>query len=173
MLVTVDDLVDKYGFTISDKARQQFQTILDTAEEECLAYAGLEIGEINEYLDGDGGCVYCISHKPVQRIVSVTVDGRSVSYRFEKRSQKIVLECSVSMKTEIVVTMMLGWETGSEPSTLKTAIALTAQHLAKLQNAKMMGILTRTTEGGSEQIEQSIPPLAVKGLLDRFKSVVM
>ena len=173
MLVTVEDLKSTYGFSITDKIRGEYEAMLATAEEECLSYAGLEIGELNEYFEGDGGRILCLSHKPVLRIDSVTVDGIPVSYRFETRAHKLVLSSVAREGAEIIVTMHLGWEEGHAPSSLKTAIALTVQHLSKLQSAKLMGILSRSTEGGSEQIEQSIPPLAVKGLLDRFKSVAM
>ncbi len=173
MLVTVEELKTAYGFSFTDKANAEYEAILATAEEECLSYAGLEIGDIDEYIDGNGGRVYCLTHKPVLSISSVTIDGNPVSYRYEKRAGKLVLKEDAGEGAEIIVSMKLGWDEGKEPSSLRTAIALTAQHLSKLQSSKQMGVLSRTTEGGTEQIEQSIPPLAVKGLLDRFKMVAM
>lgn len=173
MLVTVEDLKTTYGFSFSDKAKAEYEALLSSAEEECLSYAGLEIGDIDEYIDGNGGKIYCLTHKPVLEIASVTIDGESADYRYEKRANKIVLSKKASDGAEIIVSMKLGWSEGNEPSALKTAIALTTQHLSKLQSSKQMGVLSRTTEGGTEQIEQSIPPLAVKGLLDKFKLVVM
>lgn len=58
----------------------------------------------------------------------------------------------------------------SEETFKRAADALTVQHLAKLQNSKQMGVLSRSTEGGTEQLEQNIPTLAVKGLLDRYRA---
>lgn len=173
MLVTVDDLKSTYGFSVTDKIRGEYEAMLETAEEECLSYAGLEVGELNEYFEGDGGRILCLTHKPIISIDSVTVDGIPSSYRFESRASKLVLSSAAREGSEIIVTMQLGWKDGKAPSTIRTAIALTVQHLSKLQGAKLMGVLSRSTDGGTEQIEQSIPPLAVKGLLDRFKSVAM
>jgi len=173
MLVTVDDLRSKYGFTFSEKADAEYEALLATAEEECLSYAGLEIGNIDEYIEGNGGKIYCLSHKPIVEITSVSIDEKPISFRYEARASKIVLSSSAPVGSEIVISMKLGWAEGNEPASLKTAIALTAQHLSKLQSSKQMGVLSRTTEGGTEQIEQSIPPLAVKGLLDRFKLAVL
>ncbi len=173
MLVTVEDLKSTYGFSVSEKSKSEYEAYLLTAEEECLAYAGLEIGEFDEYLEGNGGRFYCLTHKPVLSIDSVTVDGTSVSYRYEKRASRLILGEQAKEGAEIIVSVTLGWEDGKAPSSLKSAIALTVQHLSKLQSAKLMGITSRTTDGGTETIEQSIPPLAVKGLLDRFKSVAM
>lgn len=173
MLVTVEELKTIYGFSFTDKATAEYASLLATAEEECLSYAGLELGDIDEYIDGNGGRSYILTHKPVLEVSSVTINGTPVLFRYEKRARKLVLSSNASEGAEIIVSMRLGWETGSEPSALKTAIALTVQHLSKLQSSKQMGVLSRTTEGGTEQIEQSIPPLAVKGLLDKFKLVAM
>lgn len=46
-------------------------------------------------------------------------------------------------------------------------------HLAKLQASGLMGVTQRTTDGGTETIEQNALPTVVRGLLQRYKTGVL
>lgn len=168
MILTADDLRNTYSFTFSDASVAMYESLLATAEAECLSYADIEEGSVSEYFDR-GGKRLTLTHTPIKSITAVTVNGEAVTYRYEERRKQIVLDESTDY--EVKVDYECGWETA--PDIIKAAIALTVQHLAKLQNSKQMGILSRSTEGGSEQIEQNIPPLAVKGLLDKYRGVIL
>ena len=166
MLVTLDDLRTKYGFSFPSTQDDAYQAILDTAEERVLAYAEIEQGEIEEHFPaGDAG--YVLTHTPVLEVSSVKVDGAEVSFRYEKRANYIAL--SSSSGSEVVVSYTCGWKEGNVPQTILTAIAFTAQHLMKLSSSKLLGINSRNTDGGTETIEQSTPPLAVQKMLDGFR----
>ena len=94
------------------------------------------------------------------------MDGAEASYRYEKRANYVVPAFSGS---EVVVAYTCGWKEGEAPQTILMAIAFTAQHLMKLSSGKLLGINTRNTEGGTETIEQSTPPLAVQKMLEPFR----
>lgn len=166
MLVTLDDLRTKYGFSFPESQDDAYQAILDTAEESVLAYAEIEQGDIEEYFPG-GDAGYVLTHTPVLEVSSVKVDGAEVSFRYEKRANYIAL--SSSSGSEVVVSYSCGWKEGNVPQTILTAIAFTAQHLMKLSSGKLLGINSRNTDGGTETIEQSTPPLAVQKMLESYR----
>ena len=166
MLVTLDDLRTKYGFSFPSTQDDAYQAILDTAEERVLAYAEIEQGEIEEHFPaGDAG--YVLTHTPVLEVSSVKIDGAEVSFRFERRAGYVVPASSSG--SDVVITYRCGWNEGEVPQTILSAIAFTAQHLMKLSSGKLLGINSRSTEGGTETIEQSIPPLAAQKMLDGFR----
>ena len=166
MLLTLNDLRTKYGFSFPESQDDAYQAILDTAEERVLAYAEIDQGEVEEHFPaGDTG--YVLTHTPVMEVVSVKIDGADVSFRFEKRANYVAL--SSSSGSEVVIRYSCGWKEGEAPRTILTAIAFTAQHLMKLSSAKLLGITSRNTEGGTEAIEQSVPPLAVQKMLDSYR----
>lgn len=166
MLLTLDDLRTKYGFSFPASQDDAYQAILDTAEEEVLAYAEIEQGDVEEHFPG-GDAGYVLTHTPVLEVSSVKIDGADVSFRFEKRAAYVVPESSSG--SDVVIAYSCGWKEGQVPETILTAIAFTAQHLMKLSSGKLLGINSRNTEGGTETIEQSTPPLAVQKMLERFR----
>ncbi len=161
--LTLEDLRNNYSFAFPTSQDSAYQALLDTAEEACLSYASIDAGEVTEYFSSRDICV--LTHSPVLSIESVTSGGEEVSYRYDKRAESVVLTGSAS--SEIAVTYICGFE--EVPAMLKSAIAFTVQHLAKLNAAKLLGINSRTTEGGTETIEQSVPPLAVQRLLENYR----
>lgn len=165
MLLTLDDLRKKYGFSFPESQDNAYQAILSTAEERVLSYAEIEQGEVEEHFKG-GDSGYVLTHTPVLEVTSVKVDGVEVPYRFEKRANYVALSSSGS---EVVVSYTAGWAEDNVPETIKTAIAFTCQHLMKLSSGKLLGINSRNTEGGTETIEQSVPPLAVQKMLESFR----
>ena len=166
MLLTLDDLRTEYGFSFPESQNDVYQALLATAEEEVLAYAEIEQGDMEEHFPaGDAG--YVLTHTPVLEIKSVKVDGSDTNYRYEKRANYVAL--SSSSGSEVVVSYSCGWKEGEVPETIRMAIAFTVQHLSKLQGGKLLGINSRNTEGGTETIEQSTPPLAVQKMLERFR----
>ena len=165
MLLTLDDLKKKYGFSFPASQDDAYQAMLATAEEEVLRYAEIEQGEVEEHFSG-GDAGYVLTHTPVLEIKGVKVDGAEASYRYEKRANYVVPAFSGS---EVVVAYTCGWKEGEAPQTILMAIAFTAQHLMKLSSGKLLGINSRNTEGGTETIEQSTPPLAVQKMLEPFR----
>lgn len=165
MLLTLDDLRTTYGFSFPQSQDSSYQAMLMTAEEEVLRYAEIEQGEVEEHFKG-GDAGYVLTHTPVLEVTGVKVDGEDVTYRYERRANYVALQSSGS---EVVITYTCGWKEGEEPETIRTAIAFTLQHLLKLSAGKLLGINSRSTEGGTEAIEQSTPPLAVQKMLEPFR----
>ena len=166
MLLTLDDLRTVYGFSFPKSQDEAYQALLSTAEEEVLRYAEIEQGDVEEYFPG-GDSGYVLTHTPVLEVKSVKVNGAEVSYRYEKRANYI--KVSSSSGSEVVVAYSCGWGEGNVPETIRTAIAFTVQHLMKLSSGKLLGINSRSTEGGTETIEQSTPPLAVQKMLEPYR----
>ena len=166
MLLTLDDLRTVYGFSFPKSQDETYQALLSTAEEEVLRYAEIEQGDVEEYFPG-GDSGYVLTHTPVLEVKSVKVNGAEAAYRYEKRANYI--KVSSSSGSEVVVAYSCGWAEGKVPETIKTAIAFTAQHLMKLSSGKLLGISSRSTEGGTETIEQSTPPLAVQKMLEPYR----
>ena len=168
MLVTVDDLRSKYEFSFPETKNEIFAALLQTAEEEVLSYADINQGESVEYFEG-GSSSYVLTYCPVCSVTSVKDDGSDVLFTFVKRADQIILDKAAPSGSRVVIKYQSGWEQGKEPETIKQAIAFTVQHLSKLQAGNLLGITTRSTNGGTETIEQSTPPLAVQKMLERFR----
>ena len=164
MVLTLNDLRADYGFSFPAQQETAMQVLLDTAEEACLSFASIELGDVEEHFP-KGGSIFVLTHSPVLEVESVTCNGSPFVFRYEKRSETVVLSSSVS--GEVIVNYKCGWK--EIPVVLKTAIAFTVQHLQKLNSAKLLGITSRSTDGGTETIEQSVPPLAVQKLLEQFR----
>ncbi len=163
-LVTFDELKTLYGMpTLRDNNRLQYENLLATAEEEVLAYAGISLdGEYEETFSGEKK--YILTKHPVKSIVSV--EGAE-SYSFNDRTNIL----TVPTEGQIKVAYSLGYAT-SVPRILKQAIALTVQHWAKMLNSNMIGVTSRTTDMGSETLEQYELPQPVKNSLDKFRRCV-
>lgn len=163
-LVTFDDLRTLYGMpTLKDANKKQYENLLETAEEEVLAYAGLALdGEAEETLSGSKA--YILASHPVKEIKSV--EGAE-SYTFNVRTNIL----SVPTEGQIKVVYSLGYAT-SVPRIIKQCIAVTVQYWAKFINSNMVGVSSRNTDMGSETLEQYELPLVVKSSLDRFRRSV-
>lgn len=168
MLLTLDDLRKKYEFAFPSTSEAVYESLLATAEELCLSYAEIIQGDVTEYFR-NGSTYLALTYSPILSITSVTASSGTVPYLFNKRAGEIILQDNPA--SEVIVNYKCGWEEGKVPETIKQAIAFTVQHLAKLQSAKLLGINSRATDGGTETIEQSTPPLAVQKMLERFRRV--
>ena len=166
--MTLAQLKVRGALTFPDTLNAYYQALLDSAEEACLAYCGIESGNVTEYFNG-GVRGFALTHGPVSTIASVEVNGIQLavgSYRLEARAAKLVISGGTSPGVDNVKVVYTCSFTESE--LFMQAIALTVQQLAKLESAKQAGITNRTTEGGTEQIEQNVPPLAAKTALNKF-----
>ena len=165
-ILTIEDL-GAYGVTLNNK--DTLQAMLSTAEEVCLAYIGYEERIVEDYYDGGTESVV-LRHRPIANVVSVEVAGTPVSYSFDSWAKCIYFdEIPPTARRSVKVKYVVGWTRETAPSSIKTAIALTVTHLNKLNSSKLVGVTSRATEGGTETLEQSIPTMAAKGLLEGLK----
>ena len=162
-LVTFDELKTLYGMpTLKEANKLQYENLLETAEEEVLAYAGISLdGEYEETLSGEKA--YVLVKHPVKSIVSV--EGAE-SYSFNDRTNIL----SVPTEDEVVVKYTLGYD--SVPRIIKQCIAITVGYWAKMLNSNLIGVSSRNTDMGSETLEQYELPTPVKSSLDRFRRAI-
>ena len=162
-LVTFDELKTLYGMpTLKEANKLQYENLLETAEEEVLAYAGISLdGEYEETLKGEKA--YVLVKHPVKSIVSV--EGAE-SYSFNDRTNIL----SVPTEDEVIVKYTLGYD--SVPRIIKQCIAITVQYWAKMLNSNLIGVSSRNTDMGSETLEQYELPTPVKSSLDRFRRAI-
>ena len=166
--MTLADLQDKGALSFPASRNAYYQSLLDAAEEACLGYCGLEEGSVVEYFNG-GARGFFLTHGPVSEINSVEVGGVALDpgeYRLDSRASKLVITNGTRYGVDNVKVVYLCAYAESE--LFKQAVALTVQQMAKLESSQQAGVTSRTTEGGTEQIEQSIPPLAAKTALNKF-----
>ena len=162
MLVSFDDLKNLYGMpNLRAESKTQFENLLATAEEEVIAYAEISEGEFEETLSG--ATVYILAYRPLLEIESVT--GTS-TYTVNNRLSMI----TVNSTDAITVRYKAGYET--MPRIIKQCIAITVQYWAKYINSNLVGVSSRSVDGGSENIEQYELPMVVKSALDRFRRSV-
>ena len=162
-LVTFDELKTLYGMpTLKEANKLQYENLLETAEEEVLAYAGISLdGEYEETLKGEKA--YILVKHPVKSIVSV--EGAE-SYSFNDRTNIL----SVPTEDEVIVKYTLGYD--SVPRIIKQCIAITVGYWAKMLNSNLIGVSSRNTDMGSETLEQYELPTPVKSSLDRFRRAI-
>lgn len=164
MMLSVDDLRSKYGYQIPQGKEAIYATILATAESRVLAEIGYSEEVRTDYFEGVGRH-FQLTYAPVAEIISTTPE---CEYRYDKRSRALITRYLVH---DLEVTYRTGFD--KVPDEILSCIAYTAMHLAKLQMSGLMGVAQRTTDGGTETIEQTALPLVVKGLLQHYKSGVL
>ncbi len=162
-LVTFDELKSLYGMpTLKDTNKTQYDNLLETAEEEVLAYAGITLsGEYEETLEGE--TKYVLVKKPIIEIVECSAE----LYSFNDRTNVL----SVPTEERVTVKYSLGYDV-TPPRILKQCVAITVQYWAKMLNSNMIGVSSRSTDMGSETLEQYELPTPVKSALDRFRRSV-
>ena len=169
MLVSVEDMRLLHGASISDDQKARWEMLLSVAEEEVLSYASLESGAVEEHFPG-GADSYVLTHCPVLEVVKASCDGQDVAIgRIDARSDTVHLAAVTPEGSDVCIFYTCGWAEGRTPAIILKAIAFTASHLNRLEAGRLLGTTQRTTDGGSEQIEQSTPPLAVQKMLERFR----
>lgn len=166
MLLTFDELRDLYGMSnIRPDQRRQIEFLLETAEEEVLAYSEVSLeGEFEEVLSGQN--LYILTRRPVIRVISCTQSGTAIPYSFNASTNII----KVNSDKEITVRYECGFD--KVPRILKQCIAVTVQYWLKFLNSNIVGVTSRTADGGSESIEQYELPLVVKSSLARFRRTI-
>lgn len=146
-----------------------YQSLLDAAEDACLAECGIDKGSCTEYFDG-GHRAYFLTFGPVSGITSVEVNGTalaSADYRQEGRGSRLVILKETALGVgNLKVVYSCGF---TETELFKHAVAMTVQQIAKLQSSKQVAVINRTTEGGTEQLDQNLIPLAAKTALNKYK----
>lgn len=176
-LITPQDLVTKYGFSMSPPEAERYSPLIEAATAACSLYLQRDLGvaPFIEFFDG-GAQVRVLSHTPVTSIAGVYIDPLRMyqtpvelrNYRIESDTGILVVYDPVPEGRDVLkVEYMAGWT--DVPSDILYCIAMTVQHMRTTQSADMAGVISRTTDGGSESLDQSIPPLAVQAHLSKYR----
>lgn len=150
-----------------------YQSLLDAAEDMCLQECGIESGSATEYFNG-GVRSFALTHGPVSGITSVEVNGttlESTAWRFDQRAAMLVITAGTPVGVDNVKVVYAC--AFAESELFMQAVAMTVQQMAKLQSSKQVGVVSRSTEGGTEQMDQKMLPDAVKTALNKFKRGLM
>ncbi len=176
-LLTPQDLVDTYSFSIAPPEMERYVPLIEAATAACSLYLQRDLGvsPFIEFFDGDSQ-VRVLSHTPVVSVTGVCVDpGRMYQVPLDPRDYRIEHETGILVfydrvpegRDVIKVEYTAGWD--NVPADILYCIAMTVQHMRTTQSADMAGVISRTTDGGSETLDQSIPPLAVQAHLAMYR----
>lgn len=167
-MVTVEELRSIYSFDIPTSQEAKYSELIRIADDACRTYAEIEDGSVTEWFDG-GSDILPLTHTPIREVDAVTISGSETSFIYKARSKSIQLSFEPPvLRNSVEVTYTCGWS--EEPRLFKAAVALTVQHLSKLTASRLAGVISRSTEGGTEQYDQEIIPTAAKAQLNYFRS---
>ena len=172
-VMTLDQLTERGQLCFPEEKADFYQYLLDAAEDMCLQECGIENGNVTEYFNG-GVRGFALTHGPVSGITSVEVNGTlldSSAWRFDTRAAMLVVIAGTPAGVDNVKVVYACAFTESE--LFMQAVVMTVQQMAKLQSAKLVGVVSRSTEGGTEQMDQKMLPDAVKTALNKYKRGLM
>lgn len=172
-VITVQDLRDKYSFKFEESKNAYFEGLIDAATKACLQYLERDIGvaAFTHYADG-GASAFVLEHTPVVGVQSVRVGGGILNeseYRLDPEAGVLYIYRKVPVKLDsIIVKYTAGWAV--VPDDVKYCIALTVQYMAKLLQSNQAGVVSRSMpDGGTENLEQNLPPLAIQKHLSIYR----
>jgi hypothetical protein len=175
-LIIVEDLIEKYGFTITPTQRDKYTQLIATATAACERHLQRDIGaaSFTEYFDG-GSQERVLSHSPVTEMVGIYVDStrayatalEATDYRLDNESGILIIYGAVPLGRDVVKVSYKAGMTVTDD--ILWCIAMTVQHLSTMQQADLAGVTSRTTDGGTVSLDQSIPPLAVQRHLATYR----
>lgn len=181
MVLTCDDLRNVYGLNLPSSKDVQWAELIKVAETACLGWLGLDkfgTAAATEYFDDVTGSTIQLKLFPVKS-AAVYLNGAgglwgdplpSGAYRLDGRTGTIRLYQSSRAGVDAVkVEYTYGWEPDEIPADVKACIAQTVQYLTRLTQTGQIGVTQRAADGGTESIEQNIPPLAVRSVLMRYR----
>lgn len=167
--MTLDQLKVRGQLNFPELLNSYYQSLLDAAEDMCLQECGIETGNVVEYFNG-GVRSFALTYGPVSSVTSVEVNGTvldSTAWRLDSRAAMVVILSGTAAGVDNVkVTYSCAFQ---ESELFMQAVAMTVQQMAKLQSSKQVGVVSRSTEGGTEQLDQKMLPDAVKTALNKFK----
>ena len=180
-VLTCEDLRTIYGLNLPGSKDAQWAELIRVAEAACLGWLGYDqfgTAGATEYFDDVAGSTIQLKLLPVKS-ATVWLNGRNGSwqeplsqdaYRLESKTGTIRLYMSNRAGVDAIkVEYTYGWEPGEVPADVKACIAQTVQYLTRLTQTGQIGVTQRNTDGGTESIEQNIPPLAVRSVLLRYR----
>lgn len=178
-LLTPEKLREDFGFSINPSQETRYKSLIETATEACLRFIGREL-RVESYIQfSDGNSqVIVLDETPVIGITGVYLDSNRQyhealppsQYRLTSSNGILTIYTDLPQGRDFVkITYTAGYT--EVPEDVLYAIAMTVQYLRTIQQADLVGVNSRSVEGGTQSIEQSIPPLAVKNHLQLYQRV--
>ena len=180
-VITIQDLRLKYAMNFPQSKEAYYTSLINMAQETVAQYIGYDSDLIScsvvEYFDSkEVTDRLVLSVAPVSVIESIVIGRENAtllsasSYRINNKNGIVKLyDVDVPEGSDVVkVSYKAGWQNNTVPEDLKLCIALTVQNIARLTQNGMVGVTQRTTDGGSETIENKFIPSAVMWQLDRY-----
>lgn len=181
-IITPAELRDKYafGFTQSQEDDAFYANLIEGATSACYRFMGVDdlapTGRI-EFFNG-GSKRLVLSNTPVISVTGVYVDPErgyataltASQYRIDLESGVLILYDDV-LDSELLDAIKVTYTSGfaAVPEDIRYAVALTVQLWARTLQSSQAGVLSRTVDGGTESLDQSIPPLAVQKYLMTYR----
>jgi hypothetical protein len=171
-VMTPGDLRETYSFTFPASRDTYYASLIESATAACQRHLerDLRVSPFTDYHDG-GSSAIVLDHTPVTAISMVTVAGILIHpevYRVDKDAGVLILYQDVPQGRDVVVVeYTAGWEV--IPGDVLWCVALTVQYMAKLMQSSQAGVVSRVTDGGTENLEQNLPPLAVQKHLSAYR----
>jgi hypothetical protein len=174
----VSELKD-FGINVTEN--DKYQNILDISELACAKFCDRETFSLSDYSFFSDGASYDKLVLPITPVTAlalyVSIDRifttpiLSESYRLDSRTGIVTFYDQEILRAEGRDVVKAIYTAGYEniPKDIKACIAMTFQYASKILSSSQVGITTRNTDGGTESIEQSLPPLVVKKMLQRYK----
>jgi hypothetical protein len=177
-ILTVNQLRTTYGLaSINETTAAKFEALIEAATTAVFEFIGRdrEVGSFVQYFDG-GVQQFVLNHTPVASVVGVYVDPDrlyatalgSAEYRLDTSSGVLTVYTNVPDAVDVVrVSYTAGWAT--VPDDILYCIAMTVQHMAIMSQSNRAGVESRSVDGGTETLDQNIPPLAIQRHLAMYK----
>lgn len=177
-VITVDDLKNKYSFTFSTNSTAVYENYISVATEACMKVIGLSsegTAVCVDYFDS-GFMSFSLYSGPVVSIDKIEcwngaewIDVKLSNAIIQLGSGIVSFRRNLAVKGDKTVRITYTAGFNEWPTDLKMCIAMTVQHLAKMMQSNMVGVNTRTLDGGVEALDANIPPLAVQNHLQRYR----
>lgn len=180
--LTPEDLRSTYGFVFASGRDAQYQQLIAVAESmclRCLDRKAFESAEFVQHFDGGSRDLFVLDAAPVLAVTSVCIDASRVfsnplepsAYSVDRGTGILALLVPGLLPKEGRKVMRVEYTAGwaAVPDDIKYCIAATVQYLAKLMQSNQVGITARNADGGTESLEQNLPPLAVQRHLSMYR----
>jgi len=174
----ISELVN-FGISVTDS--EKYQNLLDMSELACAKFCDRETFSLSNYSFFADGASYDRLVLPITPVADLSLyfsKDRDFSipiptnkYRLDSVTGVITFydrEILTAKGRDIIkAEYTAGYE--ELPKDIQACIAMTFQYASKILSSSQIGITTRNLDGGTESIEQSLPPLVVKKMLTKYK----
>ncbi len=182
-VLTTSDLKTYYGFAFPAAQDAMYERMIAAAERACLEYLGMDSFEtqaIVQYFDCVKGQGRYVLSAPVSSVTGVWLDiGRSFDAALAPADYMVDMKTGVltlydPAKADGVLALKVSYSVGwaAVPDDVRYCVAMTVQYMAKVSQTSQSGVVSRSTDGGTESMDQNVVPLPVQKHLAKYRMQV-